>query len=229
MREGVARGRQPAADWLASTSGRLSPHFMVATPRPAGHQTSTPHLAAAAPSQLGLGRFVRLSVRLPVCHLACRARVPPLPGDTRSQVGAALWDDLSRAAGTAQACPGCWPRGCWPRGCWPRSACVPAPALPALAPLLLHPRGRPLRSGSLLAVDYVAMTPEGRVFDSSLEKGYPYQIRVGAGQARAPCAPPARAGPARPAHASLACRRTRPARSSTLERQAGGAPPPRTR
>lgn len=33
------------------------------------------------------------------------------------------------------------------------------------------------------AVDYVAMTPEGRVFDSSLEKGYPYQIRVGAGQA----------------------------------------------
>lgn len=32
------------------------------------------------------------------------------------------------------------------------------------------------------AVDYVAMTPNGRVFDSSLEKGYPYQIRVGAGQ-----------------------------------------------
>lgn len=26
------------------------------------------------------------------------------------------------------------------------------------------------------------MTPEGRVFDSSLEKGYPYQVRVGAGQ-----------------------------------------------
>lgn len=32
------------------------------------------------------------------------------------------------------------------------------------------------------AVHYVAMTPEGRVFDSSLEKGYPYQVRVGAGQ-----------------------------------------------
>ncbi len=27
------------------------------------------------------------------------------------------------------------------------------------------------------------MTPEGRIFDSSLDKGYPYQIRVGAGQA----------------------------------------------
>ncbi|EFN56968.1 hypothetical protein CHLNCDRAFT_21564 [Chlorella variabilis] len=29
---------------------------------------------------------------------------------------------------------------------------------------------------------YVAMTPDGRVFDSSLAKGYPYQIRVGAEQ-----------------------------------------------
>lgn len=36
--------------------------------------------------------------------------------------------------------------------------------------------------GYQVTVDYVAMTPEGRVFDSSLEKGYPYQIRVGAGQ-----------------------------------------------
>lgn len=36
--------------------------------------------------------------------------------------------------------------------------------------------------GFSVTVDYVAMTPEGRVFDSSLEKGYPYQIRVGAGQ-----------------------------------------------
>lgn len=36
--------------------------------------------------------------------------------------------------------------------------------------------------GYSITVDYVAMTPEGRVFDSSLEKGYPYQIRVGAGQ-----------------------------------------------
>lgn len=28
------------------------------------------------------------------------------------------------------------------------------------------------------------MTPDGRVFDSSLAKGYPYQIRVGAEQVR---------------------------------------------
>ncbi|PSC76880.1 Peptidyl-prolyl cis-trans isomerase FKBP16-chloroplastic [Micractinium conductrix] len=36
--------------------------------------------------------------------------------------------------------------------------------------------------GYQVTVDYVAMTPEGRAFDSSLQKGYPYQIRVGAGQ-----------------------------------------------
>lgn len=29
---------------------------------------------------------------------------------------------------------------------------------------------------------YVAMTPNGRVFDSSLNRGFPYDIRVGAGQ-----------------------------------------------
>ena len=29
---------------------------------------------------------------------------------------------------------------------------------------------------------YVAMTPNGKVFDSSLDRGFPYDIRVGAGQ-----------------------------------------------
>ena len=33
-----------------------------------------------------------------------------------------------------------------------------------------------------VVADYVAMTPEGRVFDSSLDKGRPYDFRVGAGQ-----------------------------------------------
>jgi hypothetical protein len=33
-------------------------------------------------------------------------------------------------------------------------------------------------------VNYVAMTPDGRIFDSSVEKGKPYDIRVGAGQVR---------------------------------------------
>lgn len=33
-----------------------------------------------------------------------------------------------------------------------------------------------------VVVHYVAMTPTGRVFDSSLDKGKPYDIRVGAGQ-----------------------------------------------
>jgi FKBP-type peptidyl-prolyl cis-trans isomerase len=31
---------------------------------------------------------------------------------------------------------------------------------------------------------YVAMTPNGRVFDSSLDRGFPYDIRVGSGQVR---------------------------------------------
>ena len=35
--------------------------------------------------------------------------------------------------------------------------------------------------------DYVAMTPNGRVFDSSLDRGFPYDIRVGAGQVHAAC------------------------------------------
>ena len=34
-----------------------------------------------------------------------------------------------------------------------------------------------------VVADYVAMTPDGRVFDSSLDKGRPYDIRVGSGQA----------------------------------------------
>jgi peptidylprolyl isomerase len=43
-------------------------------------------------------------------------------------------------------------------------------------------RGPSPPTGYQVTVDYVAMTPEGRVFDSSLDKGYPYQVRVGAGQ-----------------------------------------------
>jgi len=35
--------------------------------------------------------------------------------------------------------------------------------------------------GYQVVVNYVAMTPEYRVFDSSLERGSPYDIRVGAG------------------------------------------------
>ena len=38
------------------------------------------------------------------------------------------------------------------------------------------------RVGYQVTVNYVAMTPEGKAFDSSLEKGFPYDIRVGAGQ-----------------------------------------------
>eukprot|EP00877_Chromochloris_zofingiensis_P001012 jgi/Chrzof1/10911/Cz05g16240.t1 len=37
-------------------------------------------------------------------------------------------------------------------------------------------------TGYQIVVNYVAMTPAGRVFDSSLEKGAPYDIRVGTGQ-----------------------------------------------
>ena len=38
--------------------------------------------------------------------------------------------------------------------------------------------------GCLLQVvaNYVAKTPQGKIFDSSLDKGKPYDIRVGAGQ-----------------------------------------------
>lgn len=41
-------------------------------------------------------------------------------------------------------------------------------------------------SGSVLGMqvvaNYVAMVPNGKVFDSSLEKGRPYDIRIGTGQ-----------------------------------------------
>lgn len=35
--------------------------------------------------------------------------------------------------------------------------------------------------GYQVVVNYIAMTPEGRVFDSSLDRGTPYDIRIGAG------------------------------------------------
>ena len=34
-----------------------------------------------------------------------------------------------------------------------------------------------------VVVNYVAMTPEGRIFDNSLAKNAPYYIRVGTGHA----------------------------------------------
>ena len=33
-----------------------------------------------------------------------------------------------------------------------------------------------------VVANYVAMVPNGKVFDSSLEKGRPYDIRIGTGQ-----------------------------------------------
>lgn len=42
---------------------------------------------------------------------------------------------------------------------------------------------------------YVAMTPNGRVFESSVDKGKPYDIRVGGGQVRAPSMHPFLANP----------------------------------
>ena len=39
-----------------------------------------------------------------------------------------------------------------------------------------------LISGVQVVANYVAMTPQGKVFDSSLERGSPYDFRVGAGQ-----------------------------------------------
>lgn len=33
-----------------------------------------------------------------------------------------------------------------------------------------------------VVADYVAMTPDGRVVDSSLDRGRPYDLRIGAGQ-----------------------------------------------
>ncbi len=38
--------------------------------------------------------------------------------------------------------------------------------------------------GYQVVVNYIAMTPEGRVFDSSLDRGTPYDIRIGAGSVR---------------------------------------------
>ncbi|KAK9905529.1 hypothetical protein WJX75_001603 [Coccomyxa subellipsoidea] len=37
-------------------------------------------------------------------------------------------------------------------------------------------------TGYQVTAHYVAMTPNGKVFDSSLDRGFPYDIRVGAGQ-----------------------------------------------
>ncbi|CAL8472004.1 g11546 [Coccomyxa elongata] len=37
-------------------------------------------------------------------------------------------------------------------------------------------------TGYQVTAHYVAMTPSGKVFDSSLDRGFPYDIRVGAGQ-----------------------------------------------
>ncbi|CAL5220800.1 g2873 [Coccomyxa viridis] len=37
-------------------------------------------------------------------------------------------------------------------------------------------------TGYQVTAHYVAMTPNGRVFDSSLDRGFPYDIRVGSGQ-----------------------------------------------
>eukprot|EP01023_Acetabularia_acetabulum_P008599 TRINITY_DN1373_c0_g1_i6.p2 TRINITY_DN1373_c0_g1~~TRINITY_DN1373_c0_g1_i6.p2 ORF type:complete len:211 (+),score=42.76 TRINITY_DN1373_c0_g1_i6:40-672(+) len=41
-------------------------------------------------------------------------------------------------------------------------------------------KGPQPKVGFQVVCNYVAMTPDGRVFDSSIEKGYPYDIRVGA-------------------------------------------------
>jgi len=35
-----------------------------------------------------------------------------------------------------------------------------------------------------VVANYVAMVPNGTIFDNSLEKGKPYDVRVGAGQVR---------------------------------------------
>ena len=38
--------------------------------------------------------------------------------------------------------------------------------------------------GFQVVAHYVAMTPNGKVFDSSLNRGAPYDFRIGAGQVR---------------------------------------------
>jgi len=43
-------------------------------------------------------------------------------------------------------------------------------------------RGPSPEVGYQVVVNYVAMTPEGRIFDNSLAKNAPYYIRVGTGQ-----------------------------------------------
>jgi hypothetical protein len=55
----------------------------------------------------------------------------------------------------------------------PFSCAVPDPPSPKLPP-----PGWPAQ----VVVNYDARTPAGRVFDSSVEKGKPYDIRVGGGQ-----------------------------------------------
>ena len=39
-----------------------------------------------------------------------------------------------------------------------------------------------MSTGMQVVANYVAMVPNGKVFDSSLEKGHPYDIRIGTGQ-----------------------------------------------
>ena len=43
-------------------------------------------------------------------------------------------------------------------------------------------RGPSPPTGYQLVVNYIAMTPNGRIFDSSLDRGAPFDIRVGTGQ-----------------------------------------------
>ncbi|KAJ9529995.1 hypothetical protein QJQ45_023221 [Haematococcus lacustris] len=43
-------------------------------------------------------------------------------------------------------------------------------------------KGPSVPVGYQVVVDYVAMTPSGRIFESSVDKGKPYDIRVGSGQ-----------------------------------------------
>lgn len=55
-------------------------------------------------------------------------------------------------------------------------------ASPARAPPTTPAHAPPPALPFQVVVDYVAMTSKGKVFDSSLEKGKPYDIRVGTGQ-----------------------------------------------
>ena len=66
-----------------------------------------------------------------------------------------------------------------------------ASAATLLCLILSGRRVKPLPAAALLILGpvqvtahYVAMTPNGRVFDSSLDRGFPYDIRIGSGQAR---------------------------------------------